>query len=121
MKLLMLCICLAVYAFDDTTVAKKQNDFYYFCSSTGNNQIADGGLQYILYTDIRQLPADTAMVKRMPFEWGNLVRKDCRNSNGCSSDLNIYESKAIAVAYLKKFKARYADEKKYKLVKMNFQ
>ncbi len=121
MKLLMLCVCLLVFTVSDTAVAKKQNDFYYFCTSTGNNQLAADGIQYIFYTDIKQLPDDSALVNRLPAVWGKQVRQDCKNSNGCSSDMNIYESKAIAQAYLVKFKARYADQKKYMLTKMNFQ
>jgi hypothetical protein len=122
MKLLMLCTSLLVFTVsNDTVEASKQNDFYYFCTSTGINQLPVDGMQYIFYTEIKQLPADTALVRRMTYAWGKQVKQDCKNSNGCSSDLNMYESKAMAEGYMRKFKERYADEKKYTLIKMSFQ
>ncbi|MBW0177428.1 hypothetical protein [Sediminibacterium sp.] len=120
MKLLMLCFCLVVCAVSDTAVATEENKVFYFYHSGawGSKQVS--GKQYVVYTNIQQMPNDPEKIKEMSKMWGDWVNKTCKNESGCTSNINVYPTAADAEKQLEGLKQRYRDEAKYSLTQVEF-
>ena len=79
----------------------------------------DGALpakQVILYTGVSRVVAED--ITSFTRKWYNVVNENCTNKNGCTSDLNYYESYDAADKEYQKLLSHYSDVSKYTMVKL---
>ncbi|MBK7357645.1 MAG: hypothetical protein IPI45_14135 [Saprospiraceae bacterium] len=120
MKLLSLLSLLILFTFacsKDLTTSK--NIVYYYCSSHKWTK-EESKIAYILYTDILKINKDEQAIKEKTSDWGNYVKVRCKNTTGCTSDLNIYNSAEEAVARRNEMFDIYKNSEKYQIEKVEF-
>ena len=92
MKLLALFSLLTLFTFAGSKdLATSNNTVYYFCLSHKRTP-PDSTINYILYTDILKIDEDEQLIKEKTLEWSQLVKTQCKNTSGCTADLNYYYS-----------------------------
>jgi hypothetical protein len=91
--------------------------YYYFCDSHPFVWGASDK-KYILYTDIVQIECEEAYFKTLAEEWGKTVTNNCKNEQGCTSDLNYYHTLSDAKTQLDKLLKRYSDTTIYNVRKV---
>ena len=96
--------------------SKKPQTFYYFCVSHSVNPSSNK--QVILYTEISKINCEESELGKQSKKWTSLVNENCKNQAGCTSDLNYYPTENDAKVKFQKMKERYADSKKFSLVKL---
>lgn len=121
MKLLTLFSLLTLFTFAGSKdLATTNNIAYYFCLSHKRTQ-KDSTINYILYTDILKIDEDEQLIKEKTLEWSQLVNAQCKNTSGCTADLNYYPSAKEADTRRKEMLAYYKNLQKYQVEKIAFQ
>lgn len=120
MKFIMLYCCLVVFAASETAVAKKNNTVYYFFTSRAMDQKKVKEKQYAVYTSIHAIPYDEQKIKELTKAWADKINSSCKNTTGCTSDLNVYKTAAEAEKQLNGFIQKYNDPNKCFLAKEEF-
>ena len=106
MKLLALFSLLTLFTFARSKdLATSNNTVYYF---------------YILYTDILKIEEDEQLIKEKTLEWSQLVKTQCKNTSGCTADLNYYYSVKDAETRRKEMLTYYKNLQKYQVEKIAF-
>lgn len=95
----------------------KKETYYYFCSSRPIQ--SDSNANIAFYTEVRSTECDKAYMKYLAQGWGLYLKENCRNANGCTSDLNYYTTLEHAQKEFKSILNRY-QSKSYTLVKVEF-
>lgn len=120
MKLLILIVLLSLLTFSCSSELSSTNTLvYYYCTS----HKMDGKVSkitYILYTDILKISRDEQVIKEKTSEWGKLVKLRCKNTTGCTSDLNYYSSAKEAATRRNEMLDKYKDPQKYQIEKVEF-
>lgn len=120
MKLLTLFTLLAIFTFACHKVLNtSKNIAYYYCSSH-KFTFEDSKVNYILYTDILKINRDEQVVWEKTNEWQKLVKVRCKNSMGCTADLNTYNSAEEAIARRDEMLGIYKNSEKYQIEKVEF-
>ena len=114
--LLLLPLFAGSFQTNDQGPAKAS--FYYFCQSTPRPWGKIVGKQNILYTDVVQIECEEAYFKTLAADWGATVDKNCKNENGCTSDLNYYPSLSQAKTQFDNLLKRYTDTAIYNAQKI---
>ncbi len=100
---------------------KSGNTAYYFCYSHSSRPLEDAEIQNILYTDVREIHKEDQIIQNKTYEWSTLVKGQCKNKNGCTSDLMYYETAQQAHSSLQELLAMYDDPKRFKMDKVALQ
>ena len=121
MKLLALFSLLTLFTFAGSKdLATSNNTVYYFCLSHKRTP-PDSTINYILYTDILKIEEDEQLIKEKTLEWSQLVKTQCKNTSGCTADLNYYYSVKDAETRRTEMLAYYKNLQKYQVEKIAFQ
>ncbi len=121
MKLLALFSLLTVFTFScSKDLTNYNNTAYYFCLSHKRTQ-KDSTINYIIYTDILKITKDEQLIKEKTLEWSQLVKTQCKNTSGCTADLNYYYSEKEAETRRTEMLAYYKNLQKYQVEKIAFQ
>lgn len=87
--------------------------YYYYCDSHSMNRQEVVGKEYILYSKVKKIECEQEYFRKLADDWGNKANKECKNSLGCTSDLNSYETFEAADKEFRKIEKRYSDTTKY--------
>jgi hypothetical protein len=122
-QIIVMVSCLFIGVLSDRVVAFYKPEVYYFCTSSPfRSKEAAVGKSYVWFTGIKKMPIrQDELIKSLTKEWAAKINRQCRNSNGCSSNLNVYDSEAAAMYELEGFKKRFADTSLYQMAEMAFQ
>jgi len=112
---MILLICLTALISNSASREKNLNvkTYYYFCDSHSKDRQELTGKEYILYSKVKKIKCEAEYFTNLAVDWGNKANKECKNSAGCTSDLNWYESFEQANIEFKKIERRYNDTSKY--------
>ena len=98
----------------------KGEKYYYFCTSWSMKPDEGKGKQYILYADIKEITCEESYFMTLAHQWGDLVNSNCKNSDGCTSDVNSYHTLQEATNRFSKFKEKYNDTSRFIISKLDF-
>ncbi|MBK7811129.1 MAG: hypothetical protein IPO62_08890 [Saprospiraceae bacterium] len=96
------------------------NTSYYFCFSRPINQQEDSSTDYLFYTDVQKITGDEKVIKEKTREWYELIENICKSANGCTSDLNKYNSLQEAETGRNQMLENYKNQNKYNLEMVEF-
>ncbi|RYG05240.1 MAG: hypothetical protein EOO02_04230 [Chitinophagaceae bacterium] len=117
-----LALLIAVTGFTYKPTVKT---YHYFCSSraieenTGSPMA--GGKATILLSPINSAESVDGDLSALALSWGSQVKSICTNEEGCTSDLNLYPTKEMALAAQDRIRTKYADQSKYILKDVEFE
>jgi len=97
-----------------------KNTSYYFCYSRPINQQEDSTIKYLYYTDVQKINGDEKEIKEKTRDWFEFVENICKSANGCTSDLNKYNSLKEAETGINQILEDYNNHEKYILEKVDF-
>ena len=108
-------ICLAAMYSNTGSNATEEitKTYYYYCDSHSMNRQDLVGKEYILYSKVKKIDCEQGYFRKLADEWGNKANEECKNSLGCTSDLNSYESLEAAEKEFRKIEKRYSDTSRY--------
>jgi len=118
--LLLICLTALISGSGNKEMHKELKTYYYFCNSHSMNRQQVVGKEYILYTKVKKIECEQEYFRKLTNEWGNRANADCKNSLGCTSDLNSYETFEAADNEFKKIEKRYSDTSKYIVKVLDF-
>jgi hypothetical protein len=110
----------AMFIFNATGQSGDPKTYYYFCVSRAWSGADTTRLQYVLYTDIKEITCDEAYFPERAKQWRALVDKECKNSPSCTSDVNYYPTRLAASERFEKMLKRYGDTTRYESHKLDF-
>jgi hypothetical protein len=116
--LFLLPIFLVVFPFINTKPSKKTT--YYYCCSKSGFPLPDKGKVFIVYTAVKEIDNNEAVIKKRTNAWGDFINLRCQNKRGCSSDLNLASSVEDGQRQIRDFLSRYTDTAKYVITKVDF-
>ena len=99
---------------------RNTKEMYYFCTSRSMTTGAEQGRETVLLTHVKLLVAEEEDTKTMAKAWGSLVKKQCNNAGGCTSDFNYYPDEASAIKQFEKAKVKYGDTSRYAIKVIDF-
>jgi hypothetical protein len=114
MKILIsFIICFGSSLIPNRTEVQSKKISYYFCVSHTISTNSKSQKQNVLYTGIDTIASDEEMISLKTKEWAKYVVDNCRNENGCTSDLNYYQTEEQAETECSKMIMKLSDTAKY--------
>ena len=98
----------------------SQRKFFYYCTSKSIQFKELRDKQYVLYSEVKEITCEETFIKTVTSRWAEFVKNNCRNINGCTSDLNYYKTIEDANNSFERTKAYYTDTAKFITSKVNF-
>ena len=105
---------------ESKSLSTGQNKYYYFCVSHSCHNAQMDNTEYIFYTEVKEITCEEAYMKTLSEKWGTYIDNNCMNDNGCTSDLNSYNTYENAKKEFQKTKKLYSDLTKYKCSQVDF-